>query len=75
MHIYCSVGPLEHIFIALHGSLWFGKDKGSIMKSAESGGTIYCKHYYGNKLYELKVYSRNLLKGSPLSCISNHRLT
>ena len=37
---YGSVGHLECIFIALHGSLWLGKDKGSIMKSAESGGTI-----------------------------------
>ena len=26
--------------IALHDSLWLGKEKGSIMKSAESGGTI-----------------------------------
>ena len=25
----------------LHGSLWLGKDKGSIIKSAESGGTIH----------------------------------
>ena len=28
------------IFSTLHGSLWLGKDKGSIMKSAESGSTI-----------------------------------
>ena len=28
------------IFSTLHGSLWFGKDKGSIMESAERGGTI-----------------------------------
>ena len=26
--------------VSLHGSLWFGKDKGSIMESAESDGTI-----------------------------------
>ena len=37
---YGSVGHLECIFIALHGSLWLNKDKGSIMKSAESGGII-----------------------------------
>ena len=40
MQKHCSVGPLERIFIALYGSLWLGKDKGSIMKSAESGGLI-----------------------------------
>ena len=38
--ILCSVGHLECIFIALHGSLWLGKDKGSIMKSMESSGAI-----------------------------------
>ena len=37
---HCSVDHLECIFLALHDSLWLGKDKGSIMKSAESGGTI-----------------------------------
>ena len=37
-----SVGPLEcKFFSTLHGSLWLGKDKGSIMESAESGGTIH----------------------------------
>ena len=45
-------GKARCIFIALHGSLWLGKDKGSIMKSVKSGGTIYYKHYYGNKLFE-----------------------
>ena len=29
------------IFSTLHGSLWLGKDEGSIMERAESGGTIY----------------------------------
>ena len=33
-------GGTSTIFSTLHGSLWLGKDKGSIMKSAESGGTI-----------------------------------
>ena len=28
------------IFSTLHGSLWLGKDEGSIMESAESCGTI-----------------------------------
>ena len=45
-------GGTSTIFSTLHGSLWLGKDKGSIMKSAESCGTIYYKHYYGNKLLE-----------------------
>ena len=37
-----SVGHLEcKFFSTLHGSLWLGKDKGSIMESAESGGTIH----------------------------------
>ena len=31
-------GEARCIFIALHGSLWLGQDKGSIMKSTESGG-------------------------------------
>ena len=33
------------------------------------GYTIYYKHYHGNKLSS-KVYSKSLLKGSPLSCTS-----
>ena len=45
-------GGTRTIFSTLHGSLWLGKDKGSIMESAESCGTIYNKHYYGNKLFE-----------------------
>ena len=45
-------GGTSAIFSTLHGSLWLGKDKGSIMKSGESGGTIYYKHYCGNKLFE-----------------------
>ena len=45
-------GGTSAIFSTLHGSLWLGKDKGSIMKSTESGGTIYYRHYYGNKLFE-----------------------
>ena len=39
-HFFQS-GGTSTIFSTLHDSLWFGKDKGSIMKSAESGGTIY----------------------------------
>ena len=34
-------GGTNTIFSTLHGSLWFGKDKGSIMKSTESYGTIH----------------------------------
>ena len=34
-------GGTSTIFSTLHGCLWLGKDKGSIMKSAESGGTIH----------------------------------
>ena len=50
-HFFQS-GGTSTIFSTLHGSLWLGKDKGSIMKSTESGDTIYYKHYYGNKLFE-----------------------
>ena len=46
IQVFCDA-PF-HGFICLHwflfcdaASLWFGKDKGSIMESAESGGTIY----------------------------------
>ena len=49
---FFQYGGTSTIFSTLHGSLWLGKDKGSIMKSAESCGTIYYKHYYGNKLFE-----------------------
>ena len=45
------------IFSTLHGSLWLGKDKGSIMKSAESGGTIHLEINFSSK-----VYSESLLK-------------
>ena len=55
----------QHIFSTLHGSLWLGKDKGSIMKRAESGGTIHLEINFSSK-----VYSKSLLKGSPLSCTS-----
>ena len=58
-------GGTSTIFSTLHGSLWLGKDKGSIMKSAESGGTIYLEINFSSK-----VYSKSLLKGSPLSCTS-----
>ena len=34
-------GGTRTFFSTLHGSLWLGKDKGSIMESAESSGTIY----------------------------------
>ena len=53
------------IFSTLHGSLWLGKDKGSIMESAESCGTIHLEINFSSK-----VYSKSLLKGSPLSCTS-----
>ena len=58
-------GGTSTIFSTLHGSLWLGKDKGSIMKSAESGGTIHLEINFSTK-----VYSKSLLKGSPLSCTS-----
>ena len=38
--IFIALLALYNIFIALHGSLWLGKDKGSIIKSTESGGPI-----------------------------------
>ena len=34
-------GGTSTIFLTLQGSFWLGKDKGSIMRSAESGGTIH----------------------------------
>ena len=40
------------------------------MESAESGGTIHLEINFSSK-----VYSKSLLKGSPLSCNSNNRLT
>ena len=39
-HFFQS-GGTSTIFSTLHGSLWLGKDKGSITKSAESSGTIH----------------------------------
>ena len=36
-HFFQS-GGTSTVFSTLHGSLWLGKDKGSIMKSADSGG-------------------------------------
>ena len=48
----------QHIFSTLHGSLWLGKDKGSIMESAESGGTIHLEINFWSK-----VYSKSLLRG------------
>ena len=50
-------GGTSTIFSTLHGSLWLGKDKGSIMKSAESGGTIHLEINFSSK-----VYSKSLLK-------------
>ena len=38
-HFFQS-GGTRTIFSTLHGSLWLGKDKGSIMESAEICGTI-----------------------------------
>ena len=38
-------GGTSTIFSTLHGSLWLGKDKGSIMESVESGGTHSIIHY------------------------------
>ena len=49
---FVSMGGTSAMLSTLHGSLWLGKDKGSIMKSAGSCGTIYYKHYDGNKLFE-----------------------
>ena len=37
---FVSMGGTRTIFSTLHGSLWLGKDKGSIMESAEICGTI-----------------------------------
>ena len=45
-------GGTSTIFSIFHGSLWLGKDKGSIMKRAVGCGTIHYEHYYGNKLFE-----------------------
>ena len=50
-------GGSSTIFSTLHGSLWLGKDKGSIMESTESGGTIHLEINFSSK-----VYSKSLLK-------------
>ena len=48
----------QHIFSTLHGSLWLGKDKGSIMESTESGGTTHLEINFLSK-----VYSKSLPRG------------
>ena len=55
----------QHNFLNLAWLLWLGKDKGSITKSAESGGTIHLEINFSST-----VYSKSFLKGSPLSCTS-----
>ena len=51
-----SVGHLEcKFFSTLHGSLWLGKDKGS----------IYYKHYYGNKLFEQSLLQKFTQRVAP----------
>ena len=68
-----SIGKIERFTrkVVEHNNLWLGKGKGSIMERVESGGTIH-KRYEGSFSKEInflsKVYSRSLLKGSPLSC-------
>ena len=49
MQIYGFVQ--NHTFFStLHGSLWLGKDKDSIMESAESDGTIHLEiNFSSNK--------------------------
>ena len=44
-------GGTRTFFSILHGSLWLGKDKGSIMKSAESGGTLHLEIKFTPKVY------------------------
>ena len=54
-------GGTRTFFSTLHGSLWLGKDKGSIMKSVESCGTIYINITMEIN-FSSKVYSKSLLK-------------
>ena len=46
------------IFSTLHGSLWLGKDKGSIMESVESGGTIHLEINFSSKVYSKSLLNR-----------------
>ena len=62
---FSNLGGTSTVFSTLHGSLWLGKDKGSIMKSADSCSTIHLEIYFSSK-----VYYKSLLKGSPLLCTS-----
>ena len=48
----------------LHGSLWLGKDKGSIMKSADSCGTIHLEIKFSSKVYSKSLLKVGSLKGS-----------
>ena len=57
-------GGTSTIFSTLHGSLWLGKDKGSIMKSAESGGTIHLEINFSSKVYSKSLLKVGSLKGS-----------
>ena len=54
---FSNLRGASRIFLTFHGSLWLGKNKGSIMKSAESGGTIHLEINFSSK-----VYSKSLLK-------------
>ena len=46
-------------------SLWLGKDKGTIMKSAESCSTIHLKINFSSRVYSKSLLKVGLLKGSP----------
>ena len=71
---FFSMGGTSTIFSTLHGSLWFGKDKGSIMKSVESGGTIHLEINFSSKVYSKSLLNVGLLKGSiAYSLISDYQ--
>ena len=46
-------------------SLWLGKDKGTVMKSVESSGTIHFEINFSSKVYSKSLLKVGLLKTSP----------
>ena len=55
---FFNLGGTSTIFSTLHGSLWLGKDKGSIMESAESCGTIHLEIKFSSKVYSKSLLNR-----------------
>ena len=46
-------------------SLWLGKDKGTIMKGADSCGTFRLEINFSSKVYSKSLLKVGLLKGLP----------